>query len=215
MPTSSSCHRNGTAAEEPAERPPVSLNGADWGSSNAKHLIVQDMMDGLVPYDKPIRNVRHLYDQMYAHQPEFRDFPFNQERYKARIGRIQKAVKRLKWASEYDDKCLKEARQVFPQQTHGPTGVTLWEDSEADKYLEIDMADGKHLQMKCATRECYQLFSVRRFSKRIDQKREASKPYGLNPMQAAAKREAKQKSKVKNRPIVSQIGSISVYDETS
>ena len=31
------------------DRPPVSLNGADWASSDAKHLIVQDMMDGLVP----------------------------------------------------------------------------------------------------------------------------------------------------------------------
>ena len=39
---------------EKPEHPPVSLNGTDWGPSNAEHLIVQDMMDGLVPYDKLI-----------------------------------------------------------------------------------------------------------------------------------------------------------------
>ena len=144
---------------EKPERPPVSLNGADWGPSSAKHLIVQDMMDGLVPYDRPIRNVQHLFDTMYAHQPEFANFPFDEERYKARIGRIQKAVRRLKWAADYDKKCLAEARAMFPKQTHGPTGVILWDGSEADKCLREDMENGKHLQMKPselhATRDCY------------------------------------------------------------
>ena len=192
----------------PPSRPPCSLNGADWGSSDAKHLIVQDMMDGLVPYNERIQNIRHLYDTMYAHQPEFCDFPFDEERYRTRIARIQKVVKRLKWACDYEAKCLAEARAVYPKQTHGPTGRILWEDSEADKFLEIDMTAGKHEQMKPsqlrATRECYKLFSTRRFSKRIDQKREAAKPYGCNPLQAAAKREQKQKKKVKNRPHLSR-----------
>ena len=45
------------------------------------------------------------------------------------------------------------------------------------------------------------------FAKQIDQKREAAKPYGENPMQAAAnaaKRAAKTKKKVRNRPDVSR-----------
>ena len=54
------------------------------------------------------------------------------------------------------------------------------------------------------TRECYLPFSKRRFSKRLDQMKEAAKPYGMNPMQAAAKREEKQKAKVKNRPTLSR-----------
>ena len=53
--------------------------------------------------------------------------------------------------------------------------------------------------------EVYGSFSKKRFAKRIDQKREASKPYGANPMQAAAKKAAKDKKKVKNRPDISRL----------
>ena len=198
------------------ERPPASLNGADWGSSDAKHLIVQDMMDGLVPYDVRIQNVRRLFDQMYANQPEFENFPFDKERYRDRITRIQKAVQRLKWASVYDKQCLAEARAIYPKQTHGPTGRILWEGSDADKFLALDMAEGKHLQMKPSqlrlTRECYLLFTPRRFSKRIDQKKEAAKPYGTNPLQAAAKREHKQRMKIKNRPQLSRTEPTAPYN---
>ena len=208
--------KNSNTSKNKKERPPAALNGADWGSSAAKHLIVQDMMDGLVPYNERIRDYKDLYDKLYAHQPEFQDFPFDLERYRDRITRIQKAVKRLKWAADYDEKCLAEARQVYPTRTHGPTGTILWQGSEADKWLEIDMAANKHKEMKPSelrlTRDCYQLFSPKRFSKRIDQKREAAKPYGLNPMQAAAKREQKQKMKIKNRPNISRSGTISPYD---
>lgn len=57
----------------------------------------------------------------------------------------------------------------------------MWEGSEADSWLEVDMAAGKHLTMKPkalrATRPCHQLFSVARFGKRVDQSRkEAMKP---------------------------------------
>ena len=74
---------------EAEERPPCSLNGADWGTSDAKHLMVQDMMDGLVPVNSKIVNTRKLFEEMYAHQPEFIDFPFDEDRYKARISRLQ------------------------------------------------------------------------------------------------------------------------------
>ena len=46
-------------------RPPASLNGADWGSSEAKHLMAQDMLDGLVPIDQPIADVRLEMGQRY------------------------------------------------------------------------------------------------------------------------------------------------------
>ncbi len=208
-----SSRRSTNPPKEP--RPPASLNDADWGSSKAKHLIVQDMMDGLVPYDEKIKDIKRLFDEMYAHQPEFQDFPFDEEHYKARIGRSQKAVKRLKWAADHDEKCLIEARAMFPKQTHGPTGKILWEGSEAAEWLEIDFQAGKHLEMAPSelreTRDCYKLFSKRRFSKRIDQMREAAKPYGMNPAQAAARRAKKQEKKVKNRPDFSRVGSTEAY----
>ena len=53
--------------------------------------------------------------------------------------------------------------------------------------------------------EVYGEFSKKRFAKRIDQNREASKPYGANPMQAAAKKNVKEMKKLKNRPDISRL----------
>ena len=100
--------------------------------------------------------------------------------------------------------------------------MILWEGSEADAWLEIDMENKLHLQMKPKalrdTRPSYKLFSIRRFSKQIDQKKEAAKPYGQNPMQTAAKaakKEKKDKSKVKDCPAISRVGIIGGYDNTT
>jgi hypothetical protein len=205
---------------ERTRRPPPSLNGADWGTSDAKHLIIQDMLDGLVPVMENIRDISRLFNEMYAHQPEFANFPFDEERYKARIKCLQSLVKRLKWAANYDKECLAEARLLYPKQSHGPTGKPLWRNSEAATKLDEDMANSLHLQMTpkelFETRECYKEFGKRRFSKRIDQKKEAAKPYGMNPMQAAARKEdpktkRKGHNKVKNHPEHSRVGLVQPY----
>ena len=191
------------------DKPPVSLNGAQWINSPAKHLMTQDMLDGLVPVEEKIKNIFKLYDSMYAHQPEFRDFPFEETRYKTRIETLQKSVGRLAWAARYDHQCLLQAKGVYPEQTHGPTGVPLWRGSDAEKQLDEDMAWGLHEQMTPSelrnSKEVYGPFNAKRFAKMIDQKREAAKPYGANPMQAAAKKAVKDNKKVKNRPDISRL----------
>ena len=154
-------------------RPPATLNGADWGSSDAKKLIIQDMLDGLVPVREKVRDIEKLFNELYAHQPEFKDFPFDKERYKDRIERLQTNVRRTQWGAQYDKDMLAEARKIFPKQSHGPTGVINWKDSEADHFLELDMQADLHKHMKpselWATRACYKHFSLKRFTKRIDQ----------------------------------------------
>lgn len=207
------------AGGPPTARPPVSLNGADWGSSDAKHLIVQDTMDGLAPCGEKIKDVGKLFEEMCAHQPEFKDFPCDRERHKSRIERIQKALARLKWSANCDKKCLIDARKVHPKRTHGPTGTVLQEGSEAARCLAIAMENGEHLVPNFkpgtlwASKACHRQFSKRRFSKRIDQLREAAKPHGENPQQTASEREKKQIKKIKNRPKFSRIGTISAHDQ--
>lgn len=199
--------------EAPKQRPPVSLNGADWRYSDAKHLIVQDMLDGLVAYDKPIKNVERLFNQMYKHQKEFADFPFDLERYKSRIARLQGVVKQMKWSADKDRIALDQARNKYGTPTHDPIGRPVWRGSEAAKQLDEDMAKGLHTTMKPGelwkSNPIYHDFSKARFSKRIDQKKEGAKPYGENPMQTAAKRAKKEKKargKVKARPDISRAG---------
>lgn len=186
----------------------ASLDGADWGSSDAKQLLAQDMLDGIVPVDKKIKNTEKLFEELHKCQPEFKDFPFDLERHKACIAHPQENMSQLKWASAHDKESLEEALQVYPKQSHGPTGEISWRDSEADRQLEIDMATGLHLTIKPsklrASKECHKAFSIRRFSKHINQKKEAAKPCGTNPMQAATKKKKKQQTKVKNRPNISR-----------
>ena len=210
-------------AKKPAAvRPPISLNGAQWINSKAKHLMTQDMLDGLIPVDEKIKNVSKLYEEFYAHQPEFNDFPFDEQRYKSRIEALQKSIGRLVWAARYDSKCLFEAKQEFPDPTHGSNGEILWRGSEADNQLEDAMAHGRHehltpSELRDTNLEVFGVFSKKRFAKRIDQKREASKPYGANPMQAAAKKALKDKKKLKNRPDISRManGGVVVYNNTA
>jgi hypothetical protein len=201
------------------EGPPASLNGAEWGTSEAKRLIAQDMMDNLVPYLEKINNPFRLFEEFYANQPEFKNFPYDQKRYAARFKRIQDVVRRLKWSSAYDQECYDEFRAKYPQQTHGPTGKALWKDSEADRLLKQMMAQGLHLTMKPGaifdTQAEFQPFGKRRLAKRIDQLKEAAKPYGTNPMQAAAKRAKKDLKKVKDHQEISRHGDMDQYNNSN
>ena len=168
------------------------------------------MLGGIVPVQEKIVNVFKLWSTLYAHQPEFKDFPFEESRYKSRIESLQKSIARLSWAARYVQQCLVQARAKYPNQTHGPTGETLWHGSDADKQLEHNMPWGLHEHMTpeelgATNLKVYGPFSKKRFAKRINQKREASKPYGANPMQAAAKKEDKEKKKLKNRPDISRL----------
>lgn len=169
------------------------------------------MLDGSVPMDEKTKDVKCRFDQMCAHQPEFNDFPFDLTRCKGRVNRIQDAVKKLCWSSEHDKECHVEFRAAFPKLTHGPTGKPLWKDSEANRLLKEAMQQGLHLQMgpgdaSFETNAVWAPFRKRSFSERIDQLKEVAKPCGCNPMQAAKKKERKDKTKIKDRPDISRAG---------
>lgn len=201
-------------------RPDCSVDGAQWGNSEAKKIMFQDLLDGLVPLEK-MRDVEKLFNQMHAGPPEFKEFPFDKENCEGRFSRLQTTVRRLRWAAAYDEECTKEAREKFPRQTHYSNGKKIWRGSEADAELakamekKVQEQDGfKPLQL-WKTKGCYQQFSKTRFSKRVDQLREAAKPHGENPMQTAAKKKKKKKMvKVKPRPEISRASTTAVYMNT-
>jgi hypothetical protein len=92
-------------------------------------------------------------------------------------------VKKLGELATYDRNALESDRKVYPEATHGPTGRPLWKNSEAARWLDIDMADGVHLQpgfkpmTLWASRAVYGPFkeSIRQ---RIDQKKQDAKAWG-------------------------------------
>ena len=69
------------------------------------------------------------------------------------------------------------------------------------------MASNKHLDMKPSelweTQECYQDgFSLRRFTKRIDQLKESAKPFGATPGQSKKRKLMVRGNKEKSRKLM-------------
>ena len=157
----------------------------NWRKSKAKQLVAQDMIDGIVPVDQPIKDPERLYNEMYADHEYFQDFPFDKKKFTGYFERLRKSVKLLGDSAKYDKEALEHDLMLYPPQTHGPTGKLLFRDSECDRWLEIDIDNGIDKTMTLTafqnSRDCYKLFERERFRKRIDQKHQDRKAWGRKP----------------------------------
>jgi hypothetical protein len=51
--------------------------------------MAQDIIDGHIePDPKVVVDVHKMYEKLYAHRAEFKDFPFREERYKDRLDKL-------------------------------------------------------------------------------------------------------------------------------
>mmetsp|Transcript_6587 Transcript_6587/g.9625 ORF Transcript_6587/g.9625 Transcript_6587/m.9625 type:complete len:203 (-) Transcript_6587:60-668(-) len=186
-----------------------------WRYSEAKKLMAQDMIDGIVATDIAIKDIKKLYDQYYAGHPFFKDFPFDKELFKGRVSRLQHSVQRYKEYSKMDSEAFAKDRLVYPQKTHNVKGEPLWKGSEAAECLIEDMKNGLHLTMKPQelreTRECYKDFNKTRFSKRIDQMKQKAKPFGATPGQTKSKKKKKGSGNIKVNSSLSRRGLVQTY----
>ena len=173
------------AAVAPAEK------AIPWISSDAKKLMTQDMMDGIIPVKEPIKDPQKLYNQLYADRPEFADYPYNKN-VPGRIKRLQATVDKIGDAAKKDLAAFKRDRAINPVSAVGYNGRVLWKNSTAARMLLVDMAANKHKEMTptqlCASRPCYKPFGVVRLGQRIDQLTEKKKAYGSTPGQMRSKK---------------------------
>jgi len=162
------------------ERPPATLNGADWRNSTAKQLVAQDVIDGLIPLEGDI-DVLAIFNDLYADHSFFANFPFDETRYKSRFESIRKAVKRLQQWAQYDSEKITEDLTLHPPPATNIKGELRWKGSEAESFLKEDMEQGIHLQLKPSefrqTREAYKLFGLKVFRKHIDQAKQSKKEF--------------------------------------
>ena len=175
----------------------------EWALSDAKRLLTQDMMDGLVPVDQQILSYKKLYQEFYEGTPEFTDFPWDHN-FSGRVKRLQRTVRLLGTAAQNDAVLLAHDRILHPPPgTHASNGLLLWEGSEADHWLRVDMTAGLHLVMTKTelfeSRDCYLPFGKTRFTKRIDQITEKGKEFGATPGQNNNKKKLPRGLKGKSR----------------
>ena len=167
---------------------PPKKKAPTWFKSKAKQIMAQDMIDGLVPTKEPIKDAFRLYTEYYLPREEFKYFPWHPKNVPDRIEHLWKSIANLGDSLQLDKDALAHDRQLHPDKpTEGYNGRLLWEGSNADRLLKIDMAAGLHLQFSPkdlrATRPEYGEFSQTRFTKRIDQLKERAKKYGKTPGQ--------------------------------
>lgn len=172
------------------------LNDAKWKTSNAKTIMAQCFIDGIIPLDEEIPvDSKDACDNLFKNHPDFKDFPYDKDIYDGRLGRLRHAINQKQHWADMDAVALIKDRQVYPVRTHNAKGEINWKGSEADFWLKKDMEKKKHRKMKPealrATRPCYQLFSKKRFSKRIDQLLEDEKDFGVTPGQDKSKAKKK------------------------
>ena len=160
-----------------------------WQYSEAKSIMAQDMMDGIVPFNEPIKDPERLCKELYANRPEFKEHPYSYL-VPGRIKTLQATVNKLGGSAQKDKDALLHDRARNPQSTHEHNGRVLWKGSGAAAQLKDDMANDRHLTMNAealfASSPAYKEFGQLRLTKRIDQLKEAAKPYGKTPGQNAA-----------------------------
>lgn len=171
-----------------------------WVTSAARKRIVQDMIDGRVPVDEPIKDAEKLYNEFYKDLEEFKDFPYykrsdsKQNWFSGKGGRfhsLQTIVKRFRDGAASDVAAYEHDMMVMaakrPPKKVDKRGEPLWKYADADTLLDIDMQAEKHLQMKPrflrAQRPEYKEMNPKRFRDRIDQKKQLSKRWGKKPGQ--------------------------------
>ena len=169
-----------------------------WQHSKAKQIMVQDMLDGLVPVNEKIKDPERLYTELYLPLEEFKPFPWHKVNVPGRIKRLQATVSKLGDSLKRDLDALENDRRLHPNPTLGHNGLKLWKNSEADRLLKLDMAAGRHHSMghknlRLSRPEYVSFCELQRFTKRIDQLTEAAKPYGKTPGQNKSKAKTSKK----------------------
>ena len=178
------------SSNQPKKKPPATLNNAVWKSSDARHLIAQDIIDGRIPpLGTPINPTEIFYRLYGDDHPYFKNFPFDHERYKTRIESLRETVDSLGYWAKFDDQALLHDLALRgPPATHNIRGQLRWDGSAAQGLLKADVANKAHVGVRpkvlWQSRPEYQLFDLTVFRKHIDQCKQAEKEWGQTPGQS-------------------------------
>ena len=171
--------RNTTNKED---RPPAALNGALWRFSDARQILAQDLIDGVVPLEGDVDS-EDLYNNLWADKAAFANFPFDRERYDDRIKSMRQQVKGAQDSAALDHANLMKDCLKYPARATNIQGKPRWHGSEAEWLLKIDLANEKHLEegykpsKLWLTRPAYTIFSVTVFRKHVNQTLHNAKPF--------------------------------------
>jgi len=146
----------------------------DYGHSAAKYYLEQDLLTGKIPLDWRAMS----FQTAFATRPEFAQFDGT----RLFQGRLQRARARAKADTNTGAKelaALKKDRERYPTKTTDHHGNPVWEGSQAQAYLIMDVRLGNHKNIKPSdfrlTRAVYSAFSLKVFRNHIYQQEKREK----------------------------------------
>ena len=143
----------------------------DWANSEARNVIIEDLIQGILPMDNKVMTERSAWDLLYKNMAEFSGTCFEQFKLRLRDHRIQvnKGLDRAK----YKEKCMEYDRTLFPRKKIDDKGVLIFDLHPAKLLLREDVAEKRHKHMTplqlWKSREEYQQFEQNYFWQRIYQ----------------------------------------------
>ena len=123
----------------------------DWRTSDAREIVLDDLMEGRLPLDNDIVSEQEAWDEMYVSLPEFEDVVFSQ--FKQRLKDHRKQVTRIKEAENFflnafrRDKHLREEGFIPGGGLYDRHGNRIFDRSSAKPLLKEDVSDELHKTM--------------------------------------------------------------------
>jgi hypothetical protein len=147
-----------------------------WKDSEAKRLLIQDLMSGEIPLDPKEMEPA----QVYLQRPEFASL-FAYERFRDRLRDLRAQIRASNHCARSDSAALAHDRRIYPKKTYNHRGEPRWEGSEAERLLKLDIDKGKNKSLKPIdlhqSRNEYKMYPLTVFRKHIDQEeRRRKKP---------------------------------------
>lgn len=165
-----------------------------WADSKARKLLVQDVLDGVVPLEPDNEMPLNV---IFTSRPEFAEYGYTN--FSSRLATIRHQTKRDNGRAA-DDLAAFEAFQALNiAHTHSPHGYPEWESSKAQKRLQKDIDDGLDkmltpLELWCF-REEYDDYPLKVFRDHIYQEHRTRKFYHTLKVKGKSKMKPKRKKR--------------------
>jgi hypothetical protein len=138
-----------------------------WKGSEAKRLLIQDLMSGEIPLDPKEMEPA----QVYLQRPEFANFDY--ERFCNRLRDLRAQIRASKHHASSDSAALTHDWCIYPKKPNKYCGEPRWEGSEAERLLQLDIDEGKNMSHVPIdlhkSRNEYKKYPLKVFQKLIDQ----------------------------------------------
>ena len=123
------------------QAPAPAPNIPAWGHSNARQLLIDDILNGIIP----LTNEEMMPSVAYRSRPEYAQYP--ESDFPPRLKAVREICKARLNRSVVDTAAYHNDRRFDVRPAQAATGLPRWEGSEAERFLKEDIENELHEQM--------------------------------------------------------------------